>query len=156
MSDELNPKAETSPQKVKVGHILAVTHYVKVERITPAAQALHVRDLDTDMPFDIRGDALIRRLGTADEFERTEEVSQTEMIEQLIVSYGKVFSVVFEKADGTKRTLRGRLIAPDNLRGRSKVEDLDVVGGPEKRVRQVDHRTLSGLIVDGVCYVLKK
>ena len=58
------------------------------------------------------------------------------------------------KQDGTERTLRGKLVKPEPLLGRSMVEDLDS-DDKKNRLRQVDHRTINWLVVDGVKYTVK-
>ena len=50
--------------------------------------------------------------------------------------------------------MRGRLITPEPLLGRSMVEDLDLAV-TEHRQRLVDHRTIKFLIIEGVKYIVK-
>jgi hypothetical protein len=76
-------------------------------------------------------------------------------------SWNRPFTVTFRKQDkegsvgkGEVRKLRGRLIEPDPIFGRSKVEDLDIED-PKKRFRLVTHLAIDELVVDGVRYIAK-
>jgi len=73
--------------------------------------------------------------------------------EILVNAYHRPLTVCFVKNDGTERTLRGRLVKPEPLLGRSTVEDLDVTNG--NRLRLVDHRTIKWIVVDGTKYTVK-
>ena len=143
----------TDPKKIKTGDILAVIHYVKVESVNgDNVQAL---DLDGNVgSFGIHGAPLLKRALSADQYSSEEKVSKTDAAEKLIHAINRPFTVAFEKADGTPRVLRGKLIKHEALLGRSMVTDLD---STEKNpVRLVDHRTLLYLIVDDVKYTVKK
>jgi hypothetical protein len=50
--------------------------------------------------------------------------------------------------------LRGRLVEPNGLLGRSLCEDLELPEG-QNRLREVDHRTIKYLVVDGVRYSVR-
>lgn len=115
---------------------------------------MSVVNADDGSKFDIIGKDLHDKLLSADQFSEEKKVSKTEAAELLVSSYNVPFTVVFTKADKTDRTLRGRLVSPEPLLGRSHVEDLDVED-PKKRLRLVDHREIKSLVVNGVKYVVK-
>lgn len=141
----------TQAAKVKADDIMAFTYYGKVKNIN--SDRIEVYDLDNKYPFFVSGKDLIESATSADQFAEEEKISKTKMAEILIHCHNRPFTVCFDKTDGTERTLRGRLVAPEPLLGRSTVEDLDVTDG--NKLRLVDHRTLKWLIVDGVKFVAK-
>lgn len=149
-------KRLTPFNEIKKGDIVADITFLKVKSIgdTFFGDSIQVTNLDNGMDFEIRGKELIETVQSADRYNLTQPVTRTEMAEILSRSYNTVFTVKFEKTDGTQRTLRGRLIDSEPLMGRVKVEDLDIQG--DNRFRLVDNRTLSELIVGGTQYVLKK
>lgn len=136
---------------VEKGDLMAVLSYVKVDK--NFQHALEVMDLDRNQPFSVQGNELIESMYSADRYLGSQKVSRTKMAEILSQSYNLPFTVVFEKADGSTRKLRGRLIDSEPLMGRVKVEDLDKPEG--ERMRLVDNRTLQELIVNGTRYTLK-
>lgn len=147
-SERLSHRVQAS--KVKKGHLMAFVYYGKVETATPGR--LSIRNVDDNMSFRVEGNDLIERSFSADQYEEEIKVSKTRAAEILVSSYNRPFTVSFEKQDGDERVLRGRLVTPEPLLGRSMVEDLDIKSG--HRLRQVDHRTIKYLIVDGVKYVV--
>lgn len=148
-----NPTHKVNPNKVKAGDMMAFVYFVKVEKVKNNCNQLTVKDLDNSMNFDVEGAALIERSYSADQFEEEIKVTKTKAAEILISSHNRPVTVCFEKADGEERTLRGRLVAPEPLLGRSRMEDLDITG--TNKLRLVDHRTIKSIIVDGVKYTVK-
>lgn len=153
MSDEERKQHPIDPSEVKVDDIMTFTYYVKVKNISNNGNTLSVIDLDSKQQININGKDLIATSHSADQFKEEEKISKTKIAEILISSHNRPFKVSFLKADGEERILRGRLIRPEPLLGRSMVEDLDV--DADHKVRQVDHRTINWLIVDGVKYITK-
>lgn len=152
MTDRNTHKVD--PSKVKVGDLMAFTYYVKIKKTEQSGEQLLVEDLDNGLSeIQVRGKDLIVGSRSADQFAEEEKVSKTKAAEILINSTNRPLTVSFMKADGTERILRGRLIAPEPLLGRSMVEDLETFD--KNRLRQVDHRTINFLVVDGVKYVVK-
>lgn len=150
MSDRKINKTEMN--KVEKGHLMAFTYYVKVESVQ--SDQLIVADLDNNNSvIQITGRELIERSFSADQYSEEEKISKTRAAELLVSSHNRPLSVSFMKTDGTERVIRGRLVRPEPLLGRSMVEDLDKTG--KDRLRQVDHRTINWLIVDGVKYYVK-
>lgn len=146
-----------TPNKVKDNDLMAFVNYVKVKKVASNGEELIVSPLDKNSK-DIRitGYDLVVNALSADQFENTEKVTKTEAAEILISSHNRPFTVSFNKADGSERVLRGRLIKPEPLLGRSMVEDLDESATASKgRVRQVDHREINWLIVGGIKYQVK-
>lgn len=135
----------------EVGNIISLTKYAKVNG--NMGDVLSVTDLHSGTNFQIIGKELQESCMSADKSGEVQKVSKTELAEKLVESYGRPFTVVFEKADGEVRTLRGRLLSSESILGRSTVEDLDQPDG--KRIRLVDHRTLSSLVIDNIKFVLK-
>lgn len=143
-----------NPKNVQRNDLMAILYFVKVDAVPQAGEHMVVTDVDQDQgPINVRGNSLIKNSLSADRFEEVVKLSQTDVLKILVTSYNRPFTVVFDKENGEERALRGRLIAPDELRGRSQVEDLDQPAG--KRFRLVDHRTVKSLIVDGVKYEVK-
>jgi hypothetical protein len=68
---------------------------------------------------------------------------------------GRLFRAQFVKADGTERTMYGTMKAKvDTVFGRSTVSEQIVVDGAIKyQDRQIDHRTLTEVVFNGVRYV---
>jgi hypothetical protein len=138
---------------IKPGDLMAFTYYVKVNTVLCGGTKLIVTDLDTGLDkITIEGQPLIESSQSADFFGEEEKVSKTRAAEILVSCYGRPFTVCFDKATGEERILRGRLIAPEPLLGRSKVEDLEQTSN---RMRLVDHRTIKWLIIEGVKYTVK-
>lgn len=151
----MQPRKEllTDPATVKAGDLIAVIHYAKVQSANNGGSELFVEDVDSPGKIiRIQGKELVARTLSADSFFEESDVTKTEAAQLLVESYNRPFTVNFIKADGSERTLRGRLIHPEPLMGRSMVEDLDALA--PKNIRQVDHRTINWLIVNGVKYVV--
>ena len=148
---------EVVPSKVSTNDLMAFVNYVKVKQVLNGGEELIVEDLDHNRrQIKISGKDLIRNSLSADQFTDTEKVTKTEAAEILISLHNRPFTVSFNKADKSERVLRGRLIKHEALLGRSMVEDLDEPADSKKgRVRQVDHREVNWIIVEGVRYVVK-
>lgn len=138
--------------KVEKDDLMAVVMYAKVR--SKMHESLNMNNVDTNQQFDIVGNPLIDRMYSADRYDDIKKVTRTEMAGILSKSYNVPFTVIFQKEGGDVRKLRGRLIEPEHLLGRCRVEDLDQPEG--HRFRLVDNRTLEELIVKGVKYQLKK
>lgn len=137
---------------IKNEDIMAFTYFAKVKKTN--GKTVFAQDLDNPSnEFSVNGKELLEGSMSADFFSETEKVNKTRLAELLTYAGCSPFTVCFDKTDGSERILRGRMIAPEPLLGRSKVEDLDVDG--KHRMRLVDHRTLKWLIVDCVKYVVK-
>lgn len=137
--------------KVNPGDIMAFIYWGRVERVN--YDSLDVVDLDNHNRFGVNGRALIDQSLSADFFDKEEKVTQTKAAEILITAINQPFTVRFTKQNNDERTLRGRLVKPEPLLGRSHVYDLEVAKGSPLRL--VDHRTIQWIIVGGVKYVVK-
>ena len=145
-------KNKVNASKINVGDIMSFVYYTKVKSVN--GDTVIVCDLDDDnKEISISGKELLEKSFSADQFEKEENVSKTRAAEILVHSANKPLTVNFLKSDGEERTLRGRLVKPEPLLGRSMVEDLDLKS--DHRLRQVDHRTIRYLIVDGIRYNVK-
>jgi hypothetical protein len=139
--------------QIKNNDLLAIFYYVKVVAARSDNELL-VKDLSNGQQIQVRGKDLIETCYSADQFDEEKKVSKTQAAEILINSPNRPLTVSFTKQDGQDRTLRGKLVCPEPLLGRSMVEDLDN-DDKKNRLRQVDHRTINWLIVDGKKYVVK-
>ncbi len=148
---------EVVPSKVANDHLMAFVNYVKVNQVLKGGEELIVTDLDHNKrQIKITGTDLIKNSLSADQFIETEKCTKTQAAEILISLHNRPFTVSFNKADKSERVLRGRLIKHEALLGRSMVEDLDEpIDAPKGRLRQVDHREINWLVVEGVKYVVK-
>lgn len=153
----------TNAKNVKVNDLMAIVNYVKVNNKVTANISgrnhtrISVTDLDSNMKFDVTGDDLVNKMLSADQFNKTEKKNKTELAEILIAAWNKPVTVCFLKQDNSERILRGRLVSSEHLLGRSMMEDLDLdQSDPSQRLRQVDHRTIKYIIVDGIKYESKK
>lgn len=160
-------RKKTNADMVQRGDLMAIVTFVKVFGTTGKlglkTENLQLKDLDTGQEFEVRGRDLIEDMLSADRYETEKKVSRTEMVEILMRSFNQPLLAKFIKVDGlTERRIRGRLVKTEPLFGRSMVEDLDLPINPEdkrgafQRYRQVDHRTISELIVGGVRYTLTR
>jgi hypothetical protein len=131
---------------------MAFIYYAKVDK-NESGHTLRVFDLDNNKDMWVQGQQLIEHSFSADQFDHEEKVTKMRAAEILVHAYNRPLTVCFVKQDGEERILRGRLIKPEPLLGRSSVEDLDIIG--KNRVRLVDHRTLKWIIVDGTKHVVK-
>ena len=148
------------PSKVKKGDVMAIMSWVKVQKDPykdwqSGQMVLEVADMNQNHnEFQIKGEDLISLCLSANRFDKVEEVTQTEMLDKFVTLYNQPFEVVFDKDDGTERTLVGQYLSIDRHRGRSNVLDLSIP--PDKhRLRQVNHRGMKQLITGNVKYVLK-
>jgi hypothetical protein len=161
-----NPKArenEVRFDQIQSGDLMAITSFVKVEQVRRRGEqgqpTISVSDMDNGQKFHVIGQPIIERALSADRHVKTEKKTMTQLAELLTQSWNRPLTVVFLKKDGSERTLRGRLVQPEILMGRSHVQDLDAAVDPADKtdgMRLVDHRTIQKLIVGGVQHTLKK
>ncbi len=151
------------PDQVKAGDIHQLSYYVKVTANKGGRQIDTLNLYENNDPVTFNGRALIERSFSADQYHETREVSQTECIDVLLSAGQHPFTVEYTKDNGEYRKLRGVYISFDK-RGRSYVIDLDLARdekqfsekGRDSRMREVDHRTLSSVILRGIRYVAKQ
>jgi len=143
------------PKRVKPGDLMAFIYYGKVKRVNDGGTSLTITGINREQgEFVISGEHLITSSFSADQVLEEVVVTKTQAAEILVESFNRPLTVCFIKQEGGRRVMRGRLLQPEPLLGRSFVEDLDVT--EKDRVRLVDHRTIKFLIVDGVKYTVKK
>lgn len=157
------PRVPVKADKIATNHVMLVLQYVKVGEASsfrfsePSAELtdLHL----AGVTWTRRGRDILEAMYSADQFDPDGivELPKTQLVQRLMAAGKLPFTVTWIKQDGSERTLRGRLIGTaEHELGYSWVEDLDLPreekGG---RMRQVDHRTIQSMIVDGVKYVLK-
>lgn len=146
-----------NPTNVKVGDIMALIQFVKVDNIPVTGSTISVKKLDkAGTDFEVRGKDLIATMLSADQVIEEIKISKTRAAEILITAFNQPFTVCFLKDSGEERILRGRLVRPEPLLGRSKCEDLDLpLDDKNNRLRLVDHRTIKYLILGGTKFVVK-
>lgn len=141
----------------KAGEIVARVIYAHVHTRMPGRDVgafdMVCRDALNAQEFTVRGKDLIATFVSADTYGEEQVVSKTQLAEKLVSAGHLPFTVCFVKARGGDRILRGRLLEHENLLGRSMVHDFDVTSGSP--LREVDHRTIKWLVVNGVKYKLK-
>jgi hypothetical protein len=153
MSDEERKQCKVVAAQVKTDDLMAFVYYGKVKHVAPSGTNITVYDVDNKREMAVQGKELIESSFSADQYQEEVKVNKTKAAEILVSSINRPIKVSFDKQDGTERILRGRMIQPEPLLGRSMVEDLDIADG--HRLRQIDHRTINWLVVDGVKYVVK-
>ena len=150
---EVRAKHQINPKNVETGHLMAIVHFVKVKSKNYDGTILQLDNLGAGpKEFQVSGRALVEDMFSADVFEEEKEVTSTEIIKLFISSFNRPFTINWDKEDGENRTLRGRYISHEDLKGRSYVEDFDAADG---RPRLVDHRTIHWFICEGVKYKTK-
>ena len=141
---------------MKNGDIVSFTSYCKVQNLHSSNEIVDLKDLNKENTYEMRGDSLINELVSADDFDKVEKCTKTQLAAKLAEVGSLPFTVVFEKQNGELRTLRGIMLKVENGLGRSNVIDLDLpLNDKAKRMRQVDHRTLKSLIVNNKKFILK-
>ena len=154
---------KTVPSQVKSGDLMAFVHYVKVDSVYNNGSELVVTDLNNNKKeIRITGDELISNALSADQYHETIKVSKSDAIDVLLSAYNRPLKISFQKKDGTERIMRCRFIqevekfgrSMVEKFGRSMVENLDIVGD-EERIREVDHRELNWIILEGVRFEVK-
>jgi hypothetical protein len=137
---------------INPGELISYTDYLTVKSVNPREGSIEVEN-STGQSFTVRGKSLIEGMNSGSQYTETKKVSRTQLAEVLQSVGDKVFTVVFDKADGSERTLTGHLLNTENHMGRSNVRDLRIkTGNP---LRQVDHRTLKSLVVNNIRYTVK-
>jgi hypothetical protein len=148
------------PDKVKAGDLHRFTYYAKVTRNENrgSEHQLQVEDVDRgNAKFGVNGNELIVHSQSADQVHEEVKWPLTKVAQLLTeLDYVQVFTACFNKQGGEERVIHARLLpSPETSLGRSMCEDLDLPGPTEKRIRQIDRRTLKWLILDGVRYTVK-
>jgi hypothetical protein len=149
-------KQNVTASKVKRGHLMTFTYWGTIESVRNGGDEVVVSDVDRGTTFTVRGGPLVESASSADQFHTEKKTTKTAVARVLIAAHNRPFTVCFEKADGSERVLRGRLVKHEELLGRSMVEDLDIAMGSKTRSRLVDHRTIRWLVVDGTKHVVRK
>lgn len=134
----------------QIGHIVAISKYAKIDKVT--SSEIWLTDLDDGSEFRVVGQELMSKLQSADLFGEEVKVPLTEAAKLVSCLRSSPITVCFEKQDGSERVLRGKLLSTEPLLGRSHFEDLDL---PANRLRLVDHRTIKWAIIENVKYTVK-
>lgn len=137
---------------IRVGEKISYTDYLTVQSVNSRDNSIVVKNV-AGQEFTVKGRTLVESMNSGSQYTTTEKISRTQMVEKLESAGDKVFTVVFDKADGEERTLTGHLVSLEPKMGRSQVRDLNISGS--NPLRLVDHRTLKSLILNGIKYVAK-
>ncbi len=160
MSDKKNDgsvefkKLPVVPNKINKNDLMAFVYYGTVVDKQNKGESLKIKFIGKPDTFDVTGVELIQNSFSADQFTEEIVVNQTECIDRLMVSYNRPFTVCWDTKDRIDRVLRGVLVSSDGKRGYSLVKDLDIGGLSQTGFREVDHRSLHWLIVDGIKFVV--
>lgn len=133
---------------MKKNDIVALFRYAKVKAVFSPNHIL-VTDLETGNDFEINGKELVDDLFNATEVKETKVVSRTEAETQLVNVGHQPITVCFTKQGGDERVMKCKRVGDAHF-GRSLVFDFD-----SGSMKQVDHRTLKWLVVNGVKYRVK-
>lgn len=135
---------------IKSGEYLSTTMYLKV--VSKTKDGVMVKNTQ-GQEFEVRGTNLLETtFKSAAQFADTKKVTRTDLADILVNLGDQVFTVNFDKQDGTNRTLVGYKVSTENLMGRVNAIDLEVTGYAQ---RQIDLRTIKSLIVNNVKYQVK-
>ena len=144
-------KRKVDAAKLPEGAWVSRCSLMKLETKQPC-RVWEVRNTE-GVQWNLDMDIMSNECYSADQFDRVQEVTRTEMAHQLHTAGNDIFKVRFLKTDGTERVLRGALLATEDLMGRAQVIDVELPFPNNER--QVDYRTLQELVLRGVCYRLK-
>ena len=135
--------------KLREGEKLSMTEYFTVEQIMPQDGAILARNSAGSL-INISGKEMIEsRFNSNSQYNEEIKAGKNEMAGKLQTAGDKVFTVCFEKQDGSERILTGHLVSAEPNLGRTKVIDLNVgADDKSKGIRQVDNRTIKWLVID--------
>jgi hypothetical protein len=133
---------------MKEGDIIGVFKYAKVVNVEGPERVV-LKDVEKGNEYVMQGAKLISEVFNATTALEHKKVTRTEMEKLLVEAGHQPVSVSFKKAGGDDREMVGVRIGDGNF-GRSLFKEF---GGDS--VKQVDHRTLYKLVMDGVEYTLK-
>ena len=136
---------------VKPGHMVSMTFYCQVNSI--GFNSLETTDLINNRPLRIKGLDLIQSLQSADYFDEVIHASKTSIKDELDKAGSDVFTICFNKKDGSERVMRGKLLDAATDEGFSAAWDLDKPA--EDRWRLINRREINWLILRGKKYVRK-
>lgn len=152
-SEIVEEKPRLNINEIKKGDLMAVVYWVKVDTIDKRNEEMQVKELDgKSSGFRIHGKDLIETCFSADHFTKEEKITATKADEMLPTLRNLPITVVFNKDDGTERTLRGRVLKPGAM-GHTYMEDLDK--SINDRLRLVNNRGIKSITVLGTKYTVK-
>jgi hypothetical protein len=151
---------KTDVTKLKTGDRLSRISFMEVQKVLPGGvQVVNEEDFSWTI-----GEGIVAEECYSVNYVLEQAVTKTELAETLMNARDAIVKVVFDKADGTERTLVGYVIGAEVVLGRTIAIDLEKPREIKKnkdgeeydtRQRLVDHRTLKSLIYKNVKYVLK-
>ncbi len=111
---------KTNTKRVETGHMMALVHFVQVAGVRANGDAIDVRDLERGGPLiGVNGYDLVASAYSADLFEETVKATQTELLEVFVTLFNQPFTVHFKTQEGEERTLRGKYVEHDAMRGQA-------------------------------------
>lgn len=140
-------------EDLKVGDLFCDLHYYTVHELRKDMVIFKDSNgSEWGMP-NKHVEEVLREAWSADKYKEEKVVGHTEVAQCLLDAGMRPFTVEYIKANGEDRVLRGTFVQSEPIMGRSIVRDMDVKEGGN--LRQVDHRTIKSLILDGVKYNVK-
>jgi hypothetical protein len=141
----------TDFKKLKKGERLSFTNYVIVDKVNKRDGSINVTT-STGQRIQILGEEIIKKFQSNTQHTKTKKLGKNALAEVLQNAGVKIFTVEFVTSKGDDRTLTGYYLSSEANLGRSNVIDLEATG---HNMRQVDHRTIKSIIIDGTKYVAK-
>lgn len=140
-------------KSAKPGERLSYTSYFQILSVNKRTGSMVVED-QHGQELTIAGKEFIEtNMKSAAQYSTTEKLGKNALAEKLFTAGDAIMQVKFKKQDGKNRTLVGYFMSQDTNLGRSNMTDLEITKG--HNLRQVDHRTLQEVIVNGVRYTSK-
>jgi hypothetical protein len=136
---------------IKENEYVSFTQYLKVK--SKGKDSIIVEN-HLGATLEIDGVDLIETLDSAGQYKETIKVSKHEMVDKLQGAKDKVFTIKFQKTDGSDRVLTGHLHGIEGNLGRTSVIDLEIpVDDKTRGLRLIDNRQIEWLVLDGVMYI---
>ncbi|MDX1471899.1 MAG: hypothetical protein R3213_10415, partial [Flavobacteriaceae bacterium] len=123
--------------KLKKDDVVCILTYAQVKNILPETNShpsrINLVNLDNGQELRAEGNGLIETFYSDSFYDKEEQLPKTKLAEAFVTKTKNLpFTVVFEKKDGSERTLRGKMVSSEGWLGYSTVFDFDKSG-----VRQV-------------------
>jgi len=136
---------------LKKGERVSMTDYFIVDKVEKDSVVV-IDSLGASITF--HGIDLVEsKFISNSQYTETIRCGKHEMVEKMNNARDRIFTVCFNKKDGSERILTGHLRSIEPNLGRTNVIDLEVGGDPKKGHRQVDNRSINWLVLDNVRYV---
>lgn len=135
---------------IQVGEKISMTDYFTVKSIHEGGI---VATNSAGVDITINGTEMIEsKFNSNSQYTETVKAGKNALAEILQTAGDKIFTVCFEKKDGSERVLTGHFISSEPNLGRTKVIDLEIPIG-QHNFRQIDNRTIKWIVTDQTKYV---